>query len=252
MAHVLAFANQKGGVGKTTTVVTVGAAMAELGLRVAVVDLDAQACATFSLGIDPEDVEVSTREVLIDKVAIDQAVIRTADGVDLVPSTIRLADADSALSGAKGREFAVRQALEPLKARYDWILLDCAPSLGIVTVGALIAAQSVAIPLQCETLSHRGVGQLLETIDDVRTYANASLRIAGIIPTQFDARTTHARAVLADLPATYGVQVLPPIRRSIRFAEAPAAGRTVLSTAPTSVGARDYRALAQALVSQLG
>ena len=251
MARILAFANQKGGVGKTTSVVSVGAALAELGLRVVVVDLDAQACATFSLGIDPEDVRIGAREILIDGTAVGRAIIRTSDGVDLVPATIRLADADSALSSTKGREFAVRQAIEPLRHSYDWVLLDCAPSLGIVTVGALIAAQSVAIPLQCETLSHRGVGQLLQTIDDVRAYANPALTIAGIIPTQFDGRTTHARAVLADLPGTYGVTVLPAIHRSIRFAEAPAAGRTVLSTAPTSIGARDYRELARVLVERL-
>lgn len=249
MAQVLAFANQKGGVGKTTTVVSVGAALVELGYRVLVVDLDAQACATFSLGIDPEDVQICTREILIKGVASTTAIITTAENIDLLPATIRLADADAALATTKGREFTVRNALEPLQSSYDWILLDCAPSLGIVTVGALIAANSVAIPLQCETLSHRGVGQLLQTVADVRKFANPELKVAGIIPTQYDGRTTHARAVLADLPSTYGVDVLPAIHRSIRFAEAPAAGRTVLSTAPKSVGARNYRALAQAIIA---
>ena len=249
MAHVLAFANQKGGVGKTTTVVSVGAALVELGQRVLVVDLDPQGCATFSLGVDPEDVQLCTRELLVEGKAARRAIIHTGEGVDLLPATIRLADADAALATSKGREFAVRDALKPLQSSYDWILLDCAPSLGIVTVGALIAANSVAIPLQCETLSHRGVGQLLQTISDVRTFANADLKVAGIIPTQYDGRTTHARAVLADLPSTYGVKVLPAIARSIRFAEAPAAGRTVLAAAPTSVGARNYRVLAQALLA---
>ena len=249
MAHVLAFANQKGGVGKTTTVVSVGSALAELGFRVLVVDLDAQACATFSLGIDPEDVQLCTRELIVEGKAAQRAIIKTSERVDLLPATIRLADADAALATSKGREFAVRDSLKPLRGSYDWILLDCAPSLGIVTVGALIAADSVAIPLQCETLSHRGVGQLMQTIADVRTYANPHLKIAGIIPTQYDGRTTHARAVLADLPNTYGVHVLPAIARSIRFAEAPAAGQTVLVTAPTSVGARNYRELAQALLA---
>ena len=250
MARVLAFANQKGGVGKTTSVVTVAAAMAEMGLRVLVVDLDAQACATFSLGIDPEDLQVDVRAALVDGTDAERALIRTDEGVDLLPASIGLADADSALASTKGRELAVRNALKPLQSQYDWILLDCAPSLGIVTIGALIAAQAVAIPLQCETLSHRGVGQLLESINEVRNYVNPKLKIAGIIPTQYDGRTLHARAVLADLPERYQVTVLPAIHRSIRFAEAPAVGRTVLSTAPTSVGARDYRTLAQALVDQ--
>lgn len=249
MAHVVAFANQKGGVGKTTTVVSVGAALAELGQRVLVVDLDAQGCATFSLGVDPEDVQLCTRALLIEGKDAKRAIIHTSEGVDLLPATIRLADADAALATAKGREFAVRDALKPLQSAYDWILLDCAPSLGIVTVGALIAANWVAIPLQCETLSHRGVGQLMRTISDVRAYANADLKVAGIIPTQYDGRTTHARAVLADLPNTYGVNVLPAIARSIRFAEAPAVGQTVLATAPKSVGARNYRELAQALLA---
>lgn len=252
MARVLAFANQKGGVGKTTSVVTVAAAMAEMGLRVLVVDLDAQACATFSLGIDPEDLQLDVRAVLVDHTEANQAIIRTGEGVDLLPASIGLADADAALASTKGRELAVRKALEPLQSLYDWMLLDCAPSLGIVTIGALIAADAVAIPLQCETLSHRGVGQLLQTIEEVRTYVNPKLAIAGIIPTQFDGRTLHARAVLSDLPDRYHVTVLPAIHRSIRFAEAPAVGRTVLSTAPNSVGARDYRNLAQALVEQAG
>lgn len=250
MARVLAFANQKGGVGKTTSVVTVAAAMAEMGRRVLVVDLDAQACATFSLGIDPEDLQRDVRGVLVNGAEATQALIRTDDGVDLLPASIGLADADAALASTKGRELAVRNALKPLQSEYDWILLDCAPSLGIVTIGALIAANAVAIPLQCETLSHRGVGQLLQTIEEVRNYVNPKLKIAGIIPTQYDGRTLHARAVLSDLPERYHVNVLPAIHRSIRFAEAPAVGRTVLSTAPNSVGARDYRALAQALVDQ--
>ena len=247
---MLAFANQKGGVGKTTSVVTVAAAMVEMGLRVLVVDLDAQACATFSLGVDPEDLSIDVREVIVAGKPVTEAIIGTDEGVDLLPATIALADADAALASTRGRERAVREALLPLHSRYDWMLLDCAPSLGIVTIGALIAADAVAIPLQCETLSHRGVGQLLQSIEEVRTYVNPGLAVAGIIPTQFDGRTRHARAVLKDLPERYGLSVLPAIHRSIRFAEAPAAGRTVLSTAPSSVGARDYRALAQALVDQ--
>jgi chromosome partitioning protein len=143
-----------------------------------------------------------------------------------------------------GREYVVRDALADLTPGYDWILLDCSPSLGIVTINALTAAQAVLIPLQCETLSHRGVGQLMETIADVQRLTNPGLQILGVLPTLYDGRTTHAKAVLADLGPRYGVRVFSPIHRSIRFAEAPAAGRSIMATAGSSRGANDYRTLA--------
>ncbi len=150
-----------------------------------------------------------------------------------------------------GREYVVRDALVPLHDRYDWILLDCSPSLGIITVNALTAAHEVLIPLQCETLSHRGVGQLMETIADVQRLTNPQLRIVGVLPTLFDGRTTHAKAVLADLGPRYGVRVFSPISRSIRFAEAPAAGRSILATSGSSRGAQDYRTLALELTDAI-
>lgn len=253
MAHVVAFANQKGGVAKTTTVVTVAAALVELGRSVLVVDLDAQGCATFCLGFDPEELDLTIADVIIGagKRPATDVLVSSDDGVDLIPASLDLARADQALATTMGREFVLRDALEPLRSRYDWILLDCSPSLGIVTINALVAADAVVIPLQCETLSHRGVGQLLETIDDVRRFANGRLRILGILPTLFDGRTMHARAILADLPARYGLPVLAPIHRSIRFAEAPATGRTILATAGQSRGARDYRDLATYLDTSL-
>ena len=173
--------------------------------------------------------------------------VTTDDGIDLLPATGALSAADHRLADRKGREFAVRDALATLADAYDWIVIDCSPSLGILTIGALIAADEVVVPVQCETLSHRGVGQLFETIADVQRLANPRLRVVGILPTIFDGRTTHAKAVLADLPARYGAAVLPPISRSIRFAEAPAAGRSILATAPRSRGAAEYRAVAAAL-----
>lgn len=247
--RILAFANQKGGVAKTTSVVSLGAALVERGHRVLVVDLDAQACATFCLGFDPEDLDRTLSDVLLGSPPRPAAavIVRSDDGVDLLPGALSLASADQVLAGRRGREYLVREALEPLRADYDWILLDCSPSLGMMTINALTAADEVVIPLQCETLSHRGVGQLMETIDDVRRLTNPRLRVAGILPTLFDGRTTHARAVLADLPARYGVPVLPPISRSIRFAEAPATGRSILATARSSRGAQDYRDLAASL-----
>ena len=135
-----------------------------------------------------------------------------------------------------------------IRSHYDVVIIDCSPSLGVITVNALTAADQVIIPLQCETLSHRGVGQLMETIADVQRLTNPGLRIAGILPTLFDGRTSHARAVLDDLPERYGVPVLRPISRSIRFAEAPATGRSILATAGRSAGARDYREVAASLI----
>ena len=252
MVRILAVANQKGGVAKTTTVVNLAAALSELGQRVLVVDLDAQACATFSLGLDPEDLEDTGATVFMTRDPqqdIATLVTTTPDGVDLLPASIDLAGADRALASVLGREYVVRDALAPLHDRYDWILLDCSPSLGIITVNALTAADSVLVPLQCETLSHRGVGQLMETIGDVQRLTNPGLQILGVLPTLFDGRTTHARAVLADLGPRYGVRVFSPISRSIRFAEAPAAGRSILATSGTSRGANDYRTLANDILA---
>ncbi|MEI8261036.1 MAG: ParA family protein [Actinomycetes bacterium] len=245
-ARVLAVANQKGGVAKTTTVVNLAAALVATGERVLVVDLDAQACATFSLGLDPEDLDAATANSLLRGEGA-APILRTPDGIDLLPATIDLAAADHVLATQHGREYVVRDLLTDLQDSYDWILLDCSPSLGILTVAALTAADEVLIPLQCETLSHRGVGQLMETVADVQRLTNPGLRVAGLLPTLFDARTTHARAVLADLASRYNVRVFSPITRSVRFAEAPAAGRSILATAPSSRGAKDYRTLAAEL-----
>ncbi len=247
LARILAFANQKGGVAKTTSAVNVAAALAERGRRVLLVDLDAQACATFSLGLDPEDLDTSVSDVLLAGTDPAAVIVATDDGFDLMPAAIALASADHDLAGRPGREFAVRHAVGRVSGAYDWVILDCSPSLGILTIGALAAADLVIVPLQSETLSHRGVGQLMDTIADVRRLVNPALRIAGILPTMFDGRTTHARAILADLPGRYGVPVLPPISRSIRFAEAPAAGRSILATAGRSRGAAEYRAVAALL-----
>ena len=253
MARVVAVANQKGGVGKTTTVVNVAAALVERGERTLVVDLDAQACATFSLGLDPEDLDRTIAQVLVGgTVPAGEAIVTTPDGVDLLPAAIDLAGADRALAGVVGREYVVREAMSAVSADYDWILLDCSPSLGIVTINALTAADAVLVPLQCETLSHRGVGQLMETIADVQRLTNPRLQVAGVVPTLYDGRTTHARAVLADLGPRYGLHVFSPITRTIRFAEAPAAKRSILATAGQSRGAHDYRVLAGELVASVG
>lgn len=246
--QVLAIANQKGGVAKTTTVASLGAALAELGHRVLLVDLDPQACLTFSLGIDPEDLEISVHGVLTGQVEAAEAIIATDDGVDLLPATIDLARAEADLLTRTGREYVIRSAVEDLED-YDWVLLDCPPSLGVLTVAALTAAQGVVIPLQCETLSHRGVGQLLDTVHDVKRFTNKKLSVWGVLPTLYDGRSNHARTVLETISETYGLEVIePPIPKTIRFAEAPAAGRSILATTPRSnKGAQAYRAVAEAL-----
>jgi chromosome partitioning protein len=249
MTTTLAIANQKGGVAKTTTVASLGTALVDSGLRVLLVDLDPQSCLTFSLGVDPEELDTSIHQVLLRQAEASDVIVTTEDGPHLLPATIELAGAETALLSRPGREHALRAALEDVTDDYDWILLDCPPSLGVLTVAALSAADSLMIPLQCETLSHRGVGQLLDTVHDVRRYTNKELRVMGVLPTLFDSRPKHSRAVLETISATYDIDVIePPIPRSIRFAEAPAAGRSIFRTARSTRGAQAYRELADNLI----
>jgi chromosome partitioning protein len=244
-----AVANQKGGVAKTTTVASVGAALAELGRRVLLVDLDPQACLTFSLGLDPDGLELSIHDVLLGRVSARMVIEQTAEGPDVLPATIDLAGCEAQLLMRTGREYALREALDEVRAGYDVVLIDCAPTLGVLTINALTAADELLIPLQCETLSHRGVGQLLDTVHDVQRLTNPALKVLGVLPTLFDPRTLHAKAVLDDIQSRYGVAVVEPaIPRSVRFAEAPAAGRTIMRAARRSPGALAYRAVARGLV----
>ena len=253
MAHVtttIAVANQKGGVAKTTTVASLGAALVELGQRVLLVDLDPQGSLTFSLGIDPEELDVTVGEVLLGTSQPGDAILVTDDGMDLIPASITLTQVEETLVTRTGREQRLRVALDKIASEYDMILIDCPPSLGVLTVGALSAAQQVLIPLQAETLSHRGVGQLLDTIYDVKQSINSSLTILGVLPTMYDGRTRHAQNVLAAISETYDLPVIEPaIPKSIRFAEAPAIGRTVLSTASRHKGAEAYREVAKVLIA---
>ncbi len=248
MTTTLAIANQKGGVAKTTSVASIGAALSELGDSVLLVDLDPQACLTFSLGIDPEDLELSVHHVLTKGIDATEVILETDDGVHLLPATIELARAEADLLTRTGREQVLRGVIEDLAAAgktYDWIILDCPPSLGVLTVAALTAADGVLVPLQCETLSHRGVGQLLDTVHDVRRFTNRGLEVWGVLPTLYDGRTNHARTVLETISQTYDLAVIePPIPKTIKFAEAPAAGRSILSTSRTSKGAKAYREVA--------
>jgi chromosome partitioning protein len=258
MTQVLAVANQKGGVAKTTTVASLGAAMAEEGRRVLLVDLDPQGCLTFSLGQDPDKLAVSIHEVLLGDVEPDTALVTTAEGMTLLPANIDLAGAEAMLLMRAGREYALKRALAKLGAgaapaatsdqRFDVVIIDCPPSLGVLTLNGLTAASDVIVPLQCETLAHRGVGQFLRTVDDVQQITNADLNMLGALPTLYDSRTTHSRDVLLDVADRYGLVVLaPPIPRTVRFAEASASGASVLAGRKNK-GANAYRELAKALL----
>jgi chromosome partitioning protein len=246
MVKVVAVANQKGGVAKTTTVQSLGVAMAQAGHRVLAVDLDPQACLTFSCGVDPDELDTSLHDVLVRRAKLSDVVLPVVGthGLDLVPATIDLAGAEVHLLSRTGREHVLARALLPVIEDYDAVLIDCPPSLGVLTINGLTAAEAVIVPLQCEALSHRGVGQLLETIEDVRQFANEKLRVLGVLPTMFDARTTHSRQVLAEVEERYRLPLFgPPVPKSVRFAEAPGLGKSVLQHAPTSPGALAYRTL---------
>jgi chromosome partitioning protein len=248
VARIVAVANQKGGVAKTTTTHTLGVALARLGQAVLLVDLDPQACLTFSTGLEPDSLEVSLHDVILGRNKAADVVI-DLDELSIVPATIDLAGAEAFLLPRTGREMALARALDDVAERFDIVLIDCPPSLGVLTVNGLTAAREVLIPLQCEALSHRGVGQLLETIDDVRQFTNPNLSVLGVIATMFDGRTRHSREVVEDITTRFGLTVFePPVPKSVRFAEAPSRGRTILDHASTSPGAEAYRQLARAIL----
>ncbi|MDQ3824076.1 MAG: AAA family ATPase [Actinomycetota bacterium] len=243
-ARVIAFANQKGGVAKTTTTLNLGVAFAERGLRVLAIDLDPQGNLTMSQGFDPDSIERSMFDVLVHRLPIDE-VIQPAE-VDLAVSSIDLAGAELALSSLIGRERALEKALAPIKERYDFVLIDTPPSLGLLTINALVASDGVIVPVQCEYLSLRGLVQLESTLAMVRENLNPHVEIVGILPTMFDQRTIHAREAVEILEENFGGLVFASrIRKTVRYAEAPVKGSSVLKYDPTGPAAEAYRELAR-------
>jgi chromosome partitioning protein len=243
-AHVIAFANQKGGVAKTTSTINLAAAFKERGLKVLAIDLDPQGNLTMSQGFNPDTIERSMFDVLVHKLPITEVIERAE--VDLALSSIDLAGAELALSSMIGRERALEKALAAVKADYDYVLIDTPPSLGILTVNALVASDGVIVPVQCEYLSLRGLVQLQNTLAMIRENLNPHVDIQGILPTMFDNRTLHSREAIDILEENFGPLVFKTrIRKTIRYAEAPVKGSSVLAYDPTGAAAEAYRDLAK-------
>ena len=242
--RVISFANQKGGVAKTTTTLNLGVALSEQGLKVLLVDLDPQGNLTMSQGLNPDTIERSMFDVLVHRLPIDE-VIHDAE-VDLAVSSIDLAGAELALSSMIGRERALEKALAPVRDTYDYVLIDTPPSLGLLTINALVASNGVIVPVQCEYLSLRGLVQLENTLSMIRENLNPSVGIEGILPTMFDSRTLHSREAVEILQENFGELVFDTkIRKTVRYAEAPVKGTSVLKYDPTGSAAQAYRDLAK-------
>jgi len=243
-ARVIALANQKGGVAKTTTTVNLAAALQELGERVLVVDLDPQGNLTMSQGLDPDTIERSMFDVLVRSLPIEEIIEKVE--LHVAASSIDLAGAELALASMIGRERALEKALAPVRSRYDYILIDTPPSLGLLTVNALTASQDVIVPVQCEYLSLRGLVQLQNTLSMIRENLNPEVDIRGILPTMYDGRTLHCREAVEMLIENFGDRVFQArIRKTVRYAEAPVAGSSVLVYEPDGAAARAYRSLAK-------
>ncbi len=252
-ARVIAVANQKGGVGKTTSTINLGAALAEYGRRVLLVDFDPQGALSVGLGAQPHQLETTIYNLLMERGPETEEVIRptTVEGMDLLPSNIDLSAAEVQLVTEVGREQALGRALKAVLDRYDIVLVDCQPSLGLLTINALACADAVLIPLACEFFSLRGVALLMDTIDKVRDRLNPDLQILGILATMFDPRTLHTREVHQRVIEAFGDLVFGAvINRTIRFPETTVAGEPITTWAPTSNGAQAYRLLAREVLAR--
>jgi chromosome partitioning protein len=252
-ARVVSLCNQKGGVGKTTTTISLGAALGELGRKVLLVDFDPQGSMSVGLGLNPNEIELGTYQLLMDAgVSFDDVVVHTdVPGVDLLPANIDLSAAEIQLVHEVGREQVLASKLQPILDRYDVILIDCQPSLGLLTVNALTASDSVIIPLECEYFALRGVALLKDTIEKVRQRLNPKLHIDGLLGTMYDGRTLHSREVMETLVSGWGDTVFHTvIRRTVKFADATVVGEPITTYASTSPGADSYRQLAREVLAR--
>ncbi len=252
MSKIISIANQKGGVGKTTTAVNLGAAMAEAGKQVLLIDMDPQANATSSLGIDKRTVNQSIYDCLMDNVPVER-IVKLTNWVrlDLVPANAALAGAEVELVNEETREYRLRETLRLVSAPYDYILIDCPPSLSLLTLNALTACDSLIVPVQCEYLAMEGLAQLMSTIDAVRRSLNPGLQIEGLVLTMFDGRTHLSQQVVDEVRRHFGDKVFNSlVPRSVRLSEAPSFGQPGIVYAPTTPGAQAYRALAVELIAR--
>jgi chromosome partitioning protein len=252
-ARIAAVCNQKGGVGKTTTTINLGAAMAELGRRVLLVDFDPQGALSVGLGIQPHELDATVYNLLMERgLTAHDVIIRTrVAGMDLLPSNIDLSGAEVQLVHEVGREFVLGRALQPVIPDYDVILIDCQPSLGLLTVNALACADGVLVPLECEYFALRGVALLMETIDKVRSRISPKLSIDGLLATMYDSRTLHTREVLAGVVEGFGDRVFHTvISRTVRFPDATVAGEPITRFDPACGGAHAYRELAKEVLER--
>jgi len=252
-ARIVALCNQKGGVGKTTTTVNVAAALAEYGRRVLVVDFDPQGAASAGLGVNPNEIDSTIYDLLMRSSVKAADVIRRTqvEGLDLIPANIDLSAAEVQLVGEVARESTLSRGLREVADDYDVVLIDCQPSLGLLTVNALVAAHGVVIPLACEYFAMRGVALLVETIDKVQDRLNPRLTIDAIIPTMYDGRTLHAQEVVERVRERFGDAVTETlIHRTVKFPDATIAAEPITTFAPKHTGAEAYRALARELVAR--
>jgi len=252
-ARVISIANQKGGVGKTTTVINLGAALAELGRKVLLIDLDPQSALSVGFGINSYELEETVYSALVDSDSTSlESVIHyeIRPNLDIVPTNIDLAAAEMELISAIGREYILKEILSPVMEHYDYILIDCPPSLGLLTINALTASNSVLIPLQCEYLALRGMRMLIEVIEKVQKKLNPNLKILGILGTMFNARTIHGKEVVEEIRSVFGDKVFDVvIHNSIKFAEAPVVHKSILEYASRHPGAVAYRTLAEVIAN---
>ena len=251
-ARIVAVCNQKGGVGKTTTSINLSAALAEYGRRVLLVDFDPQGALAVGLGINPLGLDRTVLDLLLGEATLDAVLLKTSvAGLDLIPANIDLSGAELALANEVAREQTLARVLAPAMEDYDFIVIDCQPSLGLLTVNALTAADSVLIPLQCEYFALRGVGLLSDIIAKVRSRLNPRLVIEGIVGTMYDARTTHSREVLERIEQAFGDKVFQTtIGRTVKFPDATVAGQPITSFSSSSTGAEAYRQLAREVLSR--